>query len=470
MIGKVKISFLGATRNVTGSRILLETPSTRVLIDCGLYQERDYRARNWEPFPVDVGSIDAILLTHAHLDHCGFIPKLKKEGFDGKVYATVATTEITKIILLDAAHLQEEDAAYKKKRHKKEGRVGPYPEVPLYTVEDAEKSFSAFSSLSYGETLKINNDIRARWLDAGHVFGSSIIEVRITDPEEIVIVFSGDLGRPNKPILRDPELVEYADYIVVESTYGDRDHEYEKPPQDLLAEVINDTVNRGGNIVIPSFALERTQELLYWLNMLMLEERIPPLMVFVDSPMAISITDVFKRHPELYDEKMAELVANGESPFSFPSLHYTRTTNQSKAINNIKGSAIIIAGSGMCTGGRIKHHLVNNISRPESTILFVGYQAMGTLGRQILDGENPVRILGQMREVRAKIAQIEGFSGHADRKELLSWLDGFKNRPRKVFVNHGEESSSLAFSQLLSERKSWNCVVPEYGQSFVLNH
>ncbi len=461
----IKLSFLGAAKNVTGSKFLLEVNGSKILVDCGLYQERDFRCRNWEKFPISPKSIDAILLTHAHLDHCGFIPKLKKEGFEGKVYATAATVDISKIVLLDSGHLQEEDAAYKKKRHKKEGRCGPHPEVPLYTAKDAEDSFSLLRSVPFDKSIEIVDGISATWREAGHILGSATIEVEVRNNGNTKkIVFSGDIGRWDKPILRDPEPIKSADYLLIESTYGDRVHQDEKTPEEMLEGVINDTVIRGGNIIIPSFALERAQEILYHLNNLLLEERIPPLMVFVDSPMAIDVTNVFKRHPELYDEEMSELIENHESPFSFPGLQLTRTTSQSKAINNIKGSAIIIAGSGMCTGGRIKHHLANNISRPESTILFVGYQAVGTLGRQIVEGAKEVRILGKMHEVKAQVVQINGFSGHADRNELLRWLNSFERDPKHTFVVHGEPESSSAFAELIRSRKGWDCSIPEYGQ------
>ncbi|HEX29918.1 TPA: MBL fold metallo-hydrolase, partial [Candidatus Poribacteria bacterium] len=444
---QVKLSFLGAAQNVTGSRYLLEFNGHKILVDCGLYQERELRGRNWDPFPVPPNTIDAVLLTHAHLDHSGLLPKLVREGFEGRIYCTAATSEISGIALLDSAHLQEEDAEFKRKRHKREGRKGPYPEIPLYTSEDARATFPLFHPVRYGESVQLGDGIEASFHDAGHILGSSMIKIDLSrNGWRRTILFSGDVGRWNKPILRDPTLFDEADYVLVESTYGDRLHEDPEDVEDMLADAVNLTWKAGGNVVIPSFAIERAQEVLYHLNELLLQDRIPHLMVFVDSPMAISVTEVFGHHPELFDEEMIELIRRRESPFDFPGLKMVRKVEESKAINHIRGTVIIIAGSGMCTGGRIKHHLVSNISRPESTILFVGYQAVGTLGRQIVDGAREVRILGRIHPVRARIVQINGFSGHADRDELFRWLSGLKGKPRHLFVTHGEPESAHSFA------------------------
>lgn len=461
---QIKLSFLGAARNVTGSRYLLEANNVRFLVDCGLVQERELLYRNWERFPVPPESLDAVLLTHAHVDHCGLIPKLVCEGFRGKIYCTTATSEIAKIILLDAAHLQEEDAEFKRKRHEREKRKGPHAEIPLYTVADAEASLPQFVPVQYGEPVLIGEGVEATFHDAGHVLGSSMIKITVShEGERRTILFSGDVGRWDRPILRDPCVFEKIDYVIIESTYGDSLHEDSPDIGNNLAKIINSTWKAGGNIIIPSFAFQRSQEILYHMNKLLLEDRIPHLMVFLDSPMAVNITEVFKRHSELFDREMSRLMRQHKSPFDFPSLKMVQTVDESKALNHIKGTIMIIAGSGMCTGGRVKHHLAANISKRENTILFVGYQAIGTLGRQIADGSKKVRIFGQPYPVRAKIARIHGFSSHADRNELMRWLNGLKSAPRKVFVVHGEPVVAQRFSQFLREKKGWEISVPEYG-------
>jgi metallo-beta-lactamase family protein len=467
---QLKLKFLGAAQNVTGSRHLLEANGNRLLVDCGLYQERQFKARNWEPFEVPPESIDAVLLTHAHLDHCGLLPKLSKEGFKGKIYGTQATAEIARIILMDSAKLQEEDAEYKRKRHEREGRKGPYPEIPLYTIDDVEACCPLFSPVKYKQTVNIKDGLEATFFDAGHVLGSSIIQIKAQmNGQQRTILFSGDMGRPDRPIVHDPTFFQQADYILIESTYGDRVHQGKEDTKKMIAEIINSTKKAGGNIVIPSFALERSQELLYYINELMLEDKIPHLTVFLDSPMAANITKVFQKHRELYDEEMTEHVRNNESPFKFPELKITGTSDESKAINHIKGPVIIIAGSGMCTGGRIKHHLVNNITNPRNTVMFIGYQAVGTLGRRIVNGEKEVRIHGREYPVNARIAKINGFSAHADKEELFNWLSKLKNPPRKLFIVHGESESAQHFGDYIRQKTGWNVVIPKYKDEVVLN-
>lgn len=466
---KAKLRFLGAAQNVTGSRHILELDGTKILVDCGIYQERQFRDRNWAPFPIQPDTIDAVLLTHAHLDHCGLLPKLVKEGFSGKIYCTNATAEIAKIILLDSAHIQEEDAAYKRKRHQKEGRKAPHPEQPLYTTEDAQAVFGLFSPIGYKQCTKLKN-IEACFYNAGHVLGSSIIKLTTNiNNSKRVILFTGDIGRPDRPIVEDPACFEQADYVVTESTYGDRTHEPTEDIKDKLAAIINHACEQNGKIIIPSFALERSQEVLYYLNELFLEERIPAVKVFLDSPMAAKITEVFKHHPEMFDSEMKELLRNHESPFDFPGLNLVSSTDESKALNELKGPYIIIAGSGMCTGGRVKHHLANNISDPTTTVIFVGYQAVGTLGRRIVNGEDNVRILGIERPVKAKIERVKGFSAHADRDELLQWLKNLKNPPRCVFVVHGEKENAESFANYIKENAGFKAIVPEYQQQITLD-
>lgn len=466
----IKLSFFGAAKNVTGSRYLLETNNTKILIDCGMYQERDYRGRNWEPFPVAPSTIDAVLLTHAHVDHCGFLPKLVHDGFRGDILCTSATAEIAQIVLMDSAKIQFEDAKYKKKRHKREGRKGPYPHIPLYTVDDARETIKLFRKVKYKKKAEVANNIEATYYDAGHILGSAMIKIIVKDGDEKrSILFSGDIGRPDKVILRDPTVFEEADYVIMESTYGNRYHQEIDDIDDSLEEVINETHQAGGNIIIPSFAIERSQELLYELNLLLMENRIPPLLVFVDSPMANRVTKVFRDHPELFDKEMTDLLEDNQSPFAFGNLKYVNTVQESKAVNNIRGTSIIIAGSGMCTGGRVKHHIANNITNPASTLLFVGYQAVGTLGRIILDGAEEIRLFGKKFPMRMKVKRIEGFSAHAGKDELFEWVTNIKKAPQRVFITHGEEKAAEHFSKYLHEKTGWNTFVPEYKDEVILD-
>ncbi len=465
-----RLTFCGAARNVTGSRYLVEADGHKFLVDCGMFQERDFKSRNWEPFRVQPQELEAVLITHAHLDHCGLLPKLVQQGFKGRVISTPATADIAKIIMLDSAKIQEEDAAYKKKRHMREGRKGPYPEIPLYTTEDAEAAALLFEPVPYNTPVPVVEGVTATFHDAGHVLGSSMIRVVIGKGEaERIIVFSGDIGRWNRPMLEDPSLFPRPHYVVVESTYGDRKHEGSHVIADDLAEIVNSTYQRGGHIIVPSFALQRAQEILYYLNLLLMEGKIPEIDVYLDSPMAISITRVFKEYEELFDKEMKALLDKGLSPFTFPGLKMTQTVDESKALNFLKKPSMIIAGSGMVTGGRIKHHISNNISRPESTILFIGYQAFGTLGRSIVEGAKSVRIFNRQHPVKARIAQIGGFSAHADRDDLLRWLEGIKVDPKRVFITHGEEKAAEHFSTFLHEKTGFETHVPTYGETVRLD-
>jgi metallo-beta-lactamase family protein len=466
---KVKLKFLGAAQQVTGSCYFIESENIRLIIDCGLFQERKYLERNWAPFPVPPEEINVLLLSHVHLDHSGLLPKFVREGFSGPIMVTPPSKKLLPIVLLDSARIQEEDAAYKKKRHKREGRKGPYPEIPLYTVKDAERVFPLVKDISYKASIPIGNRGEVRFYDAGHILGAAILEVALLDEGvEKTLVFSGDLGQWNRPLMRDPSVFSHADYVVMESTYGDREHEDPLDVEEMLCKIIKETVARGGNIVIPTFAIERAQELLFHLSRLASQDKIPYLMAFLDSPMAVDVTEVFMQHKEYMDNETLEFIRQGHRPFNFPGLKFARTVPESKTINSIRGSCIILAGSGMCTGGRIKHHLVQNISRPESTILFVGYQAEGTLGRQIVEGKPEVRILGKLYPVRARVAQIQGFSAHADRADLLRWLEAFREPPRHLFLTHGEKQASQSIAEILKSRKGWKVEIPQYLQEWEL--
>jgi metallo-beta-lactamase family protein len=464
----MRLQFFGAAQNVTGSSYLVEAAGRRMLVDCGLYQERDFRARNWDPFPFDPGSLDAVLLTHAHADHCGLLPKLVRDGFGGRIHCSGPTAEIAGIVMLDSAKIQEEDVAYKRKRHEQEGREGPYPLEPLYTREDAEKCIERLTPLRNGDSVSLGEGLSASFHVAGHILGASMIMLQ-AEGEKRSILFSGDVGRWGMPLLRDPTCFDAADYVVCESTYGDRLHDPVDTVSEKLARVVNNTHRAGGKIVIPAFAVERTQELLYRLSELLRAGRIPRLPIFVDSPMAINVTEVFKRHSDAFDEETAARLRKGDNPCDFPGLRMSHSVEDSKAINDQEGSAIVIAGSGMCVGGRIKHHLSHNITRPESTVLFVGYQAVGTLGRVLIEKAPEVRIFNRMLPVRARIAKINGFSGHADRDELFRWLSALKQPPRRLFVTHGEARVSQRFADWVHAQTDWPVTVPAYQDTVELD-
>lgn len=440
----------GAAKDVTGSCHLITCKERRVLIDCGLFQGgAETEAANFNEFGFDPASVDALLLTHAHLDHCGRIPKLVREGFRGRIYATAATRELARIVLLDAASLQEEEA----RRALRNDRRGNGNALPLYTMHDALHALDFFDGdVAYDGPLQIVDGIRATFQDAGHILGSASVVLDLDDgTRQRRMVFSGDLGSRGRPILRDPVPAPAADYVVMESTYGDRPHRSLPDSIDELYEAIRSTFERKGNVVIPTFALERAQEVLYYLHVGMRDGKIPsPTRVFLDSPMAISATEIFRNHPECFDGAMHEALRDGD-PFSMPGLHFTRETSESMAINTIEGGAVILAGSGMCNGGRIRHHLKHNLWRARSSIVFVGYAARGTLARRIVDGASEVRVFNEDIPVRARVWTINGFSAHADQGELLHWLGDAPRR--RVFLVHGEyERAMQVLAQHLHER------------------
>lgn len=466
----MKLTFLGANRQVTGSRYCLEANGKRVMIDCGLVQERKFLDRNWEPCAIDPTSFDALLITHAHIDHIGLVPKFVKDGFDSPIYATKPTVALADVMLRDSARIQTEDAAYKQRRHRKEGRRGRHAEVPLYVVDDVAKAMPLFHSVDYQVPIAVAEGITATWHDAGHILGSAMIEIAVTENgERRTIVFSGDIGQRDKPLIQDPSHFEHADYVVMESTYGERDHDPEGDVESQLKEIIRDTVDRGGKVVVPVFAVERAQELMYYISRLVHADRIPDIPIFLDSPMASDVTNIFRKHREWLDEETWELINSNEPPLRFPGLKIARSAEDSMAINQITTPCIILSTAGMCNAGRIKHHLRLNIGRRESTILFVGHQANGTLGRRILDGEKEVRIHGRTRRVFAKICSIDGLSAHADRIGLIDWLSHLKSPPRRLFLTHGEEGASLALARTIKDRLGWEATVPEYGTALDLD-
>ncbi len=465
----MKIQFHGANRDVTGSCHMLEVSGKRILIDCGLYQGgREIDEDNAEPFGFEPDSIDYLLLTHAHLDHCGRIPLLVKRGFQGEIITTSASRELAKLILLDSASLQESEARYKNNKVKRSGSNKTQAEiVPLYSTIDALNSFDYFGrNAKYHEPIQVAEGVRVTFFDAGHIMGSACVLVELEeDGKQRRVLFSGDLGYGGRAIIRDPDTPPEVDVVVMETTYGDRLHKLLEPTLDEFYTVISKTVKRGGNIIIPTFALERAQEILYYLREGVedgkLSEYLP---VFLDSPMAISATEIFARHPECFDEETCEVFKNGKSPFDLPGLHFTRETAESMALNQISGGAVIMAGSGMCTGGRVRHHLKHNLWRRDCSVIFVGYAAMGTLARRIIDGAASVRIFREDVEVRASIHTVGGFSAHADQKDLLNWHRQTGN-PETTFLVHGDEKVMQQFAKHL---KHTRVEMPELHQSYDL--
>ncbi len=452
----MKISFHGAARGVTGSCHLVECAGKKILIDCGLYQGgREISQENSEPFGFDPAQIDYLFLTHAHLDHCGRLPLLVKRGFVGEVVATAASFELARLIMLDSAGLQEGEARYQTRRAQRRGGKQQAPIEPLYTTLDALNSLDVFGRKAhYDKPLEIAPGIRATFIDAGHILGSACILLELSeDGREHRLLFSGDLGCSGRAILRDPTTPPKADTVVMETTYGDRLHKALKPSVEELYDVINETLERGGNVIIPTFALERAQEVLFFLREGVENKRITKFLnVFLDSPMAISATQIFQRHAECFDDDTLQVSRAGRDPFQLPSLHFTRETAESMAINQVTGGAVIMAGSGMCTGGRVRHHLKHNLWRQNSSIVFVGYAGEGTLARKIIDGAKSVRVFSEDIPVRASIHTIGGFSAHADQAELLDWHRSTGN-PATTFLVHGEEKAMKLFSTKLKHTR-----------------
>ncbi len=467
MEAAMRITFIGGARTVTGAAYRVETTQAAVLVDCGLFQgpraleERNRRMERYRPLDVD-----AVVLTHAHMDHAGLVPALVKAGYKGPIYCTPATRDLCEIMLLDSAHIQEMEAAWETRRNL---RVGRKPVLPLYDQQDARKALSLFSQIPYGRRERVASGVHVRFQDAGHILGSASVELWADDGGRgWKLVFSGDIGRKNQPIIQDPQPIEEAQIVLVESTYGDRLHKSHEETLDEFLSVILEAVRERGKVVIPSFAVGRTQEVLYILHEFLRKGLIPDIPVYVDSPLAIAATEIFNRHPECFDGQARALLRRGDEPLRLPHLVLCRTTEESMAINQMEGPAIIIAASGMCNAGRIKHHLKHNLWRSNSHIVFIGYQAQGTVGRQIVDGARSVRILGEPVTVAAKVHTLGGFSAHADRDELLGWVRHLKTPGLKVFVVHGEERGALSLADALGGCGIPWVAVPRLLDSFEL--
>ena len=475
----MNITFLGATKMVTGSNFLVEGAGKRFLVDCGMYQGKATdEMENEAPFLYNPADIDFMLLTHAHIDHSGRIPKLYNEGFRGPVYATKATCELCSIMLPDSGHIQEQENEWKNNKRK---RKGLKQQPPLYTAEEATKCLEIFKPIKYDEIIDIDEHIHVRFNDAGHMLGSAIIEIWVDeDGKTTKTVFSGDLGNNDIPLLSEPTMIEDADYLVMESTYGDRLHVGTHDKAKVFLDIVSETLDNGGTVVIPSFAVGRTQEILYELNIIKEErskdeafqkeyETLMRAPVYVDSPLAISATEVFKNNEDLFDDETKAIMERGDNPLEFPGLKFTRTADESKALNESDEPSIIISASGMCEVGRIKHHLKHNIWNPNSTILFVGYQAPGTLGRAIVDGAKKVKIFGEEITVNARVEYIEAYSGHADQEWLLNFVYSFIKKPKHIFLVHGEPNAQLILKGKLVESTQIPVTIPGYAESYTLD-
>ncbi len=456
------LDFLGASGTVTGSRFLLRVNGKAYLIDCGLFQGgRKVKAMNWEPFPVPPDEIDAILLTHAHIDHTGYLPRLVQQGYQGPVYATEATCALLEILWPDSGYLQEQDAAYANKK----GYSRHKPALPLYTVSDAEQALGLLNPLPFDHPLTLEG-ITVTWRPAGHILGSAILEVEVGDQK---VVFSGDLGRYDGQVMQSPARIEAADVLLVESTYGDRLHADESI-QDVLTEVLGEVIRQGGVLLVPAFSVGRTQQLLYHVRQLQDQGRVPEnLPVFIDSPMAVRVSHIYCRFGDDHNLDVNLLMDERTCPLHCRRTHFVRDVEESKALNTMSGPAMILSASGMCTGGRILHHLKWRLPDRRNVVLFVGYQAEGTRGRRLLEGAERVRIHGESIPVRARIAQVQALSGHADRDEILRWLSGFRRPPRKTFVVHGEQSSRLALQERIRRILGWEATfIPDQGDRYSL--
>jgi len=468
----MKIKFCGASIGVTGSCHLITTDKHQILLDCGQFQGgKSMEAMNEEQFPFDPENVECVLLSHAHIDHCGRLPLLVKRGFKGLIYCTDATADLLDVMLKDSAYIHEKDAEM---QSRKNVRVGKPPVEPLYTIKDAEAALKLVKPVLYDQLIEINPEIKIVFNDAGHILGSAITELWITEGESTSkIVFSGDLGVMDRPILRNPTKIKKADYVIMETTYGNRLHEANATSIDQLIKITIDTIKRGGSVIIPSFAVGRTQELIYQFNMFYeghpeYQKYLENVNVYIDSPMATTATEVFKRNAQVFDEETKAYILNGDNPLDFKNLKFTRNTADSQMLNEDKSPKIIISASGMCEAGRIRHHLKHNLWDSRNSIVFVGYQAEGTLGRMLVQGAKEVKLFGETVVVNAQIHNLEGFSGHADQKGLLDWLSGFQQKPKQIFLVHGELDSKQDFAKLIHENLGYDPVVIMQNSEFEL--
>ena len=464
----MKIEFIGGARTVTGSSFIVKDDDFTIMIDCGMFQGKaELRERNMLDLIYDPPKIDALIVTHAHIDHSGLIPKLVKDGFYGNIYSSKATADLASVMLPDSAHIQEMDVKWVNRKNKKLNRDLV---EPLYTVKDAEDALGNFVPVPFGEKIQIHPRIEIRFREAGHILGSSFVEMWIEeDGKQKKIVFSGDLGPKDQAIIKDPEIVTDADILLIESTYGDRVHKDRPDTYREFKDIILESYNSSGNIIIPAFAIERTQEIIYTLGKLFRDGELPVIPVYIDSPLAISATEIFRDNRDCFDDQTWEILQSGDSPLNFPSLTFVKSAEDSKRLNETAKGSIIISASGMCTAGRIKFHLANNLYKSNSSVIFVGYQAEGTLGRKIVDGAKQVKVYGEDIAVNAKIYTLGGFSGHADRDGLIDWISNIKNPDLKVFVIHGEEETSLSFADTIREKLGLFTYIPKWGEILDVN-
>lgn len=469
----MKIKFCGASTGVTGSCHLLTSGEHKILLDCGQFQGgKAQDALNYEKFPFEPSEIECVVLSHAHIDHCGRLPLLTKMGFEGKIYCTDATADLLSVMLKDSAYIHEKETEWK---NRKAERAGREQVEPLYTIEDAEKALSLVSPILYDQQIEINSDMKIVFNDAGHILGSAITELWVTeDDKESKIVFSGDLGMEGRPILCDPTYIKKADYVIMETTYGNRIHKELGSGVEKLIEIILNTTRRGGNVVIPSFAVGRTQELIYELNRFYdsnneYRKELDKIFVYIDSPMATTATEIFRRNAQVFDEETREYILKGDNPLEFKNLKFTRSSKESQDLNFNKEPKIIISASGMCEAGRIRHHLKHNLWNPKNSIVFVGYQGQGTLGRSLVEGIKMVTLFGEEIQVNAEIHNLEGFSGHADQNGLFAWLAHFEQKPKQIFLVHGEEESKKDFAKLVNEKLSYEPIVVMGNSEFELD-